>query len=246
MASQGMILRNNNLVGGSSNIVMPDGMRAAFEEGVYLIFMRWTALQLAIINEWGGSGSKDKAKSLFDEVLDWFYTSKGTVTRRSIHGARCAVVPDSGPRRSPRPSFPTLIPDPHSRPSLPADHELSDLQDLLDEAIQVDFNVQAEDDSPYMVARSLYNTYSQVASGDTTYVQTLKQQFEVNGTNQIVAESMRNSAQFLGGEESSSSSDDDDDDEDGDGMDVDEEEQGPPQPVVDEDGFQVVQRRGRR
>jgi pre-rRNA-processing protein TSR2 len=122
------------------------------------------------------------------------------------------------------------------------DHELSDLQDLLDEAIQVDFNVQAEDDSPYTVARSLYNTYSQVASGDTTYVQTLKQQFEANGANQIVAESMRNSAQFLGGEESSSS--DDDDEEDGeDGMDIDED-QGPPQPVVDEDGFQVVQRGG--
>jgi len=227
-----MILRNNNLVGGSSNIVMPDGMRAAFEEGVYLIFMRWTALQLAIINEWGGSGSKDKAKSLFDEVLDWFYTSKGTVHRRWYP----TRDPDGHLDPHSRPSFPTL--------ALPADHELSDLQDLLDEAIQVDFNVQAEDDSPYMVARSLYNTYSQVASGDTTYVQTLKQQFEANGTNQIVAESMRNSAQFLGAEESSSS--DDDDDEEGDGMDVDEEEQGPPQPVVDEDGFQVVQRRGRR
>ena len=26
-----------------------------------------------------------------------------------------------------------------------------DLQDLLDEALQVDFNIQAEDDSPYQV-----------------------------------------------------------------------------------------------
>ena len=133
----------------------------------------------------------------------------------------------------------------------PADHELSDLQDLLDEAIQVDFNVQAEDDSPYMVARSLFNTYHQVANGDYSYVETLRQQFEQNGTNQIVAESMRNSAQFLGGEEESSSDDEGDDDENGeggagDGMDIDDEEQGPPQPVVDEDGFELVQRRGRR
>ena len=91
-----------------------------------------------------------------------------------------------------------------------ADHELSDLQDLLDEAIQVDFNVQAEDDSPYMVARSLYNTYNQVANGDTSYVETLRRQFEENGTNQVVAESMRNSAQFLGGEEESGSDDGED------------------------------------
>ena len=186
---------------------MPEEHKKLFEEGCYLIFMRWTALQLAIINECGGSDSKDKAKSLFEEVLDWFYISK--------------------------------------------DHELSDLQDLLDEAIQVDFNVQAEDDSPYMVARSLFNTYHQVANGDYSYVETLRQQFEQNGTNQIVAESMRNSAQFLGGEEESSSDDEEDDDENGeggvgDGMDIDDEEQGPPQPVVDEDGFELVQRRSRR
>lgn len=30
-----------------------------------------------------------------------------------------------------------------------ADHEMCDLQDLLDEALQLDFSIQAEDDSPY-------------------------------------------------------------------------------------------------
>ena len=87
-----MILRNNQLVGGNaSRVTMPEEMRPAFEEGCYLIFMRWTALQLAIINEWGGIESKDKAKSLFDEVLDWFYSSKGT----------CSTVP---PHIPPRPT----------------------------------------------------------------------------------------------------------------------------------------------
>lgn len=33
-----------------------------------------------------------------------------------------------------------------------ADHEMSDLEEVLDEALQLDFNVQAEDDSPYMVS----------------------------------------------------------------------------------------------
>jgi pre-rRNA-processing protein TSR2 len=126
------------------------------------------------------------------------------------------------------------------------------LQDLLDEAIQVDFHVQAEDDSPYMVARSLVNTYNQVANGDISYVETLRQQYEQNGTNQIVAQSMRDPAQFLqAGEDGSSSSDDEDDDDEGDhdegdhdGMDIDEDRG--TQPLVDEDGFQVVQRRGGR
>jgi pre-rRNA-processing protein TSR2 len=203
-----MILRNNNLVGGSGpdggRRDLPEDLKKTFEEGCYLIFMRWTALQLAIINEWGGNDSKDKAKNLFEDVLDWFYNAK--------------------------------------------DHELSDLQDLLDETIQVDFNVQAEDDSPYMVARSLYNTYNQVANGDTSYVETLRRQFEANGANQVVAESMRNSAQFLGGEEESGSDDDEDTegDDGSEGMEIDEDEgQGGRQPVVDADGWEVVQRKGR-
>lgn len=29
---------------------------------------------------------------------------------------------------------------------------MSDLEEVLDEALQLDFNVQAEDDSPYMVS----------------------------------------------------------------------------------------------
>lgn len=73
-----MILRNMNLVGGHSGRVdMPEEFKKSFEEGCSLIFMRWTALQLAIHNEWGGSESKAKAKALFDEVLEWFYTTKG-------------------------------------------------------------------------------------------------------------------------------------------------------------------------
>jgi hypothetical protein len=129
--------------------------------------------------------------------------------------------------------------------SFNADHELSDLQDLLDEAIQVDFHVQAEDDSPYMVARSLVNMYNQVAQGDVSYVESLKQQYEQNGANQIVAQSMRVRDEFLNGEEDSSSSSGGEEGDDD--MDVDEEgDKEPQQPLIDEDGFQVVQRRGRR
>lgn len=40
--------------------------------------------------------------------------------------------------------------------NIAADHEMLDLEDLLDEALQVDFNIQAEDDSPYQVGMSLW------------------------------------------------------------------------------------------
>lgn len=78
MAAQGMILRNMALVGQTAHVPMPQQYKRIFEEGVALIFGRWTALQLAVANEWGGSSSKEKAQSLLEDVLDWFYTSKGT------------------------------------------------------------------------------------------------------------------------------------------------------------------------
>ena len=126
------------------------------------------------------------------------------------------------------------------------DHEMSDLEELLEEAIQVDFNVQAEDDSPYMVSRSLVNMYNQVAHGDVSYIQTLREQFEKNGQN-IVAKSMRDPGSFMGegGSESSSSSSSEEEEEDH-GMDVDDDvPESSNQPMIDEDGFQVVQRGGK-
>lgn len=42
-----------------------------------MIFERWTALNLAVENEWGGQDSKQKAQALFAETLQWFYRKKG-------------------------------------------------------------------------------------------------------------------------------------------------------------------------
>ncbi len=51
--------------------------RPAFEEGTALIFSQWTALELAVENEWGGRSSRQKADGLIAEALDWFYGRKG-------------------------------------------------------------------------------------------------------------------------------------------------------------------------
>lgn len=136
----------------------------------------------------------------------------------------------------------------HISPFSFADHEQADLEVTLDEALQVDFNVQAEDDSPYQVARSLVNMHHRVAQGDFSYLESLRQQ-------QPASAAACQNADPAAAEESSSSSDDsgsDDDDamdaEGGEDMDMDDTVPAPPPPagpVVDEDGFQVVQRKGR-
>ncbi len=57
--------------------VLPVQQRAQFEEGVNLLFSSWTALCLAIDNEWGGPSSRQKAEQLYQDVLNWFYSHTG-------------------------------------------------------------------------------------------------------------------------------------------------------------------------
>ncbi len=52
---------------------------AVLGEGIRLCFLRWTALQLAVENEWGGHTSKLKAQQLQSDVLSWFTRSKGKI-----------------------------------------------------------------------------------------------------------------------------------------------------------------------
>ncbi|GJN09026.1 hypothetical protein PR202_ga26993 [Eleusine coracana subsp. coracana] len=50
---------------------------AALGEGVRLVFGRWTALQMAVENQWGGRDSRAKADQLGESILSWFCQSKG-------------------------------------------------------------------------------------------------------------------------------------------------------------------------
>ncbi|WCJ18373.1 Pre-rRNA-processing protein TSR2 conserved region [Euphorbia peplus] len=47
-----------------------------FQEGIYLILSRWSALQLAIENEWAGRDSHLKAQDLATSIFSWFTHSK--------------------------------------------------------------------------------------------------------------------------------------------------------------------------
>lgn len=56
---------------------LPEQYRSRFAEGLSLLFSRWTALGLAIDNEWGGPSSRLKAEQLYEDVLHWFFTHTG-------------------------------------------------------------------------------------------------------------------------------------------------------------------------
>ncbi|KAM3407349.1 hypothetical protein ACQJBY_001028 [Aegilops geniculata] len=50
---------------------------AALQEGIGLVFGRWTALQMAVEKGWGGPDSRAKADQLAASILSWFTNSKG-------------------------------------------------------------------------------------------------------------------------------------------------------------------------
>ena len=56
---------------------MPDEHAGAFKEGLAGLLNRWTALQLAITNEWGGAESVQKGETMREELEDWFLRRRG-------------------------------------------------------------------------------------------------------------------------------------------------------------------------
>ncbi|GLT90492.1 hypothetical protein SLE2022_084210 [Rubroshorea leprosula] len=47
-----------------------------FQEGIGLLLSRWSVLQLAVENEWGGRDSRRKAELLLSDVFSFFNNSK--------------------------------------------------------------------------------------------------------------------------------------------------------------------------
>ena len=65
-----MELRTGKLASSAVPILTPP-QESEFRRCCTAIFRKWTALQLAIENEWGGPASKDKADTLLANILEW-------------------------------------------------------------------------------------------------------------------------------------------------------------------------------
>ncbi|KAL5712596.1 hypothetical protein ACHQM5_014752 [Ranunculus cassubicifolius] len=57
---------------GGNQVQLKPEYLAVFSEGISRIFARWTALQMAIENEWGGRLSRNKADMLASDILSFF------------------------------------------------------------------------------------------------------------------------------------------------------------------------------
>lgn len=67
--------------------------KQAFQEGLESVLRQWTALELAVLNQWGGPTSGDKANQLYEELLTRFTTRSARLHRdvRYIFSAKTTV-----------------------------------------------------------------------------------------------------------------------------------------------------------
>lgn len=63
---------------------LPAEATPIMNEGIALTLTRWSALQMAVDNNWGGRNSGRKADQLIDEILSWFVHSKGLLCNRFV------------------------------------------------------------------------------------------------------------------------------------------------------------------
>ncbi|KAH7543195.1 hypothetical protein FEM48_Zijuj02G0158000 [Ziziphus jujuba var. spinosa] len=50
--------------------------QSIFREGIGLVLSQWSALRMAVENEWGGRDSRSKAEQLGSDIFSWFTQSK--------------------------------------------------------------------------------------------------------------------------------------------------------------------------
>lgn len=203
-----MLLRNGALSGGSTG-QLPLEARPLFEEAATLLFRRWTALNLAIENQWGGASSVEKADTIWAETMEWFYKHK--------------------------------------------EHYSDDLGMELEDSLEHDFNMKLEDGSPYEVAKMLVLLHNELLQRNEKTLNKLRQTAPVPVAASRSERVDRDGTVVAGAGEASSSDSDSDMDEDD--MDADEAAAGagmqpshgvpqqPKGPVIDEEGFELVQKR---
>ena len=173
-----------------------------FTRAVHAVFGDWTALRLAVENEFAGSATRNRALALMQRVLD------GLLASTTVHR--------------------------------------DELEDLLDLALIDDFNIEAEDDSPKQVAEVLCMLHAEASRGVSATADMLLERAAGKSSWVQVPPPPR-----VRGDDDSSDEDIDD------GAEGDHEGREPVSmdaegtssqrlPEVDEDGFQMVQGKGRR
>ncbi|KAF9224508.1 hypothetical protein BS17DRAFT_648568, partial [Gyrodon lividus] len=211
----------------------PQPLTVLFARGTIARLTLWPALRLAVHQSWGGPASAEKQRWLAGVIVDQF--------EASVVSFSCS--PASAPSSAPSSSS-------SSSSSLPPDQY--DVEELLLQIMSDEFEVSLEDDSASAVAKDIVKLFSSVCTGDDTFVKELEVQAErIKGK----------TPQYEVG--AGSGSDWEDEDEDDAGSESEDTQGGEgeeivPQlldrsggrrtqePEVDEDGFTMIKKKGRR
>lgn len=200
-----------------------------FARGVVAILDIWPALSIAVSEQWGGPESADKRTWMASTIIDEWEQ-------------RTSYLP-----ASPSSSHLEVDPADAKDPAL----DLDDLGDLLNQMITDEFDAKIEDGSIDSIANDIIKLWHDILlpSGDNT-PESLISSLETRA-----ASRKKSGVQVSRGadpEEEDGSDESGSEDEDDDAMDVDEaprlvpREKEKVEPVVDDDGFTLVQTKGRK
>ena len=171
----------------------------ALTRAVHHVFGEWTAISMAVENDWGGPSTRDKALSLLQRTLQALNT--------------------------------------------PVVHR-DEVEAFLEDTLVEDFNIEAEDESPRQVAEVLCKLHAEARAGSTTTAALLAERAAAKGKSWV-------DAPLPPGRKRAGDSSDDESDDGEDDMDMEGGGGGRgegsvrQEPVVDDDGFQMVQTRSR-
>lgn len=197
-----------------------------FARGVMALFDMWPALTVAVREEWGGPDSEDKKYYLISALIDAFE-----------QGAAYAAADAEGIVRV------------DAKAALDSPLDEDQIADMLDQYMSDEYEAQLEDGSSDMIAKDVARLWRDcVAPGERPAEDT------VGALERKAAEVVRKPvhATHAGGEEFDGSddgeewSDEDDDDKDEVPQLVQAEPKERPEPVIDDDGFTLVQKKGGR
>lgn len=201
-----------------------------FAQGLLAIMDLWPALRLAVAEELGGPDSAEKRTWMASEVMDYFEEAYNTAKASPGASSSEEAVAD-------------II-------------DQDDLADMLLGMLSDEFTLDLDDGSDEQVAKDIIQLWKEVVRGETRIAEAFIKAASSNKgkkpAGRIAAEQeVDENGNPIDGDDDDEDDDDEDYETDDDAMDVDDEEapklvEAKPkqEPVVDEDGFELVQKKG--
>lgn len=195
-----------------------------FARGVMALFDLWPALTIAVKEEWGGPDSADKKLYLLSAVIDAF---------------------EQGASYLPADAAGVVHVDPKSAQDPPLDED--QVADMLDQYMSDEYEAVLEDGSSDMIAKDVSRLWRDcVAPGERSAEDT------VGALERKAAEIAKKPVHATKHDENESDdeegdwSDEDDDDKEDVPQLVEAKPKEKQEPIIDDDGFELVQKKGRR